>query len=107
MLEISQQRYDPSQFNIYVFYASDGANFRHDREEAQTSLARLAQLANYLGYVETAPSGQQTLSSETSGLFDELSSTEVPARSFALSSTDSVWDAIRGFFTDQAVVEGD
>ena len=102
ILQICQERYDPARFNIYIFYASDGANFRHDREEAQASLAKLGPIANYLGYVETAPSGQQTLSSETSALFEELAATEASAGSFALSSPDSVWDAIRAFFTEQA-----
>ena len=102
ILNICGERYDPARFNIYVFYASDGANFRHDREEAQASLAKLGPIANYLGYVETAPSGQQTLSSETSALFEELAATEASAGSFALSSPDSVWDAIRAFFTEQA-----
>lgn len=102
VLEISQERYDPARFNIYVFYASDGANFRHDREDSQAALARLGPIANYLGYVETAPSGQQTLSSETSALFEELAAGDASAGSFALSSPDSVWDAIRAFFTEQA-----
>jgi len=102
VLEVCQERYDPSRFNIYFFYASDGANFRHDREDAQAALSRLGPIANYLGYVETAPSGQQTLSSETSTLFEELAAGEASAGSFALSSPDSVWDAIRAFFTDQA-----
>ncbi len=102
ILEVSDERYDPSRFNIYVFYASDGANFRHDREEAQSALSKLGAIANYVGYVETAPSGQQTLTSETSALFAELAQHDSSTGSFALSSPDSIWDAIRGFFTDQA-----
>ena len=102
VLEITAQRYDPSRFNIYVFYASDGANFRHDREAAQGALAKLGALCNYVGYVETAPSGQQTLSSETSALFEELATTDAPSGSYALSGADSVWEAIRAFFNRQA-----
>ena len=102
ILEIGEERFDPARFNVYVFYASDGANFRHDREDAQAALATLGRIANYLGYVETAPSGQQTLRSETSALFEELAAGESSAGSFALSSPDSVWDAIRAFFTEQA-----
>ena len=30
-LEIIEQRYDPSQYNVYFFYASDGENFPDDR----------------------------------------------------------------------------
>ncbi len=60
--EIAAQRYDPGRFNIYVFYASDGANFRHDRESAQAALAELGEIVNYIGYVETASAAQQALS---------------------------------------------
>ena len=41
VLEIATQRYDPSRFNTYVFYASDGANFHNDREAAQAALTEL------------------------------------------------------------------
>src|SRR5690606_26096774 len=36
VLDIAAERYDPGRFNTYVFYASDGANFHHDRDAAQT-----------------------------------------------------------------------
>ena len=61
VLEIAAQRYDPSRFNTYVFYASDGANFHHDREAAQAALSELGGLANYVGYVETTSSAQHAL----------------------------------------------
>ena len=60
-LDIAAQRYDPSRFNTYVFYASDGENFRHDRDAAQAALAELGELVNYVGYVETASAAQQAL----------------------------------------------
>lgn len=100
--EIIEERYDPSRFNIYVFYASDGANFRHDREPAQIELDRLGALASYMGYVETAPPGQVALTSETSSLFKNLAAEHPATGHFALSSPETVWDAIRGFFTGQA-----
>jgi uncharacterized sporulation protein YeaH/YhbH (DUF444 family) len=103
--EIAAQRYDPSRFNIYVFYASDGANFRHDRETAQAALAELGEIANYIGYVETASAAQQALSSETSMLFEQLEADIGTAGRYGLSTPESVWDAIRGFFSQQSQVE--
>ncbi len=105
VLEISAERYDPARFNIYVFYASDGANFRHDRELAQESLLELAKISNYVGYVETAPAAQQALSSETAGLFDAVDEETGVAGRYGLSTPESVWDAIRAFFTRQAEAE--
>jgi uncharacterized protein len=103
--EIAAQRYDPSRFNIYVFYASDGANFRHDRDNAQASLSDLGEIVNYIGYVETASSAQQALSSETSMLFEQLEAEIGVAGRYGLSTPESVWDAIRAFFSQQAHTE--
>jgi uncharacterized sporulation protein YeaH/YhbH (DUF444 family) len=91
--------------NIYVFYASDGANFRHDRENAQAALSELGGIVNYIGYVETASSAQQSLGTETSALFDQLKEETGAAGSFALSTSESVFDAIRAFFSEQAAAE--
>jgi len=103
--EITAQRYDPSRFNTYVFYASDGANFRHDRETAQAALAELGEIVNYIGYVETASAAQQALSSETSMLFEQLEADIGVAGRYGLSTPESVWDAIRAFFSQQSQAE--
>src|SRR5882672_10873005 len=105
ILDIAAQRYDPGRFNIYTFYASDGANFRHDREAAQAALAELGEIVNFIGYVETAPAAQQALSTETSALFEQLQADTGVAGRYGLSTPESVWDAIRAFFTQQADVE--
>ena len=105
ILDIAAQRYDPGRFNIYTFYASDGANFRHDREAAQGALAELGEIVNFIGYVETAPAAQQALSTETSALFEQLQADTGVAGRYGLSTPESVWDAIRAFFTQQADVE--
>jgi uncharacterized protein len=105
VLDIAMQRFDPSRFNTYVFYASDGANFHNDREAAQAALMELGGLANYVGYVETAPAAQQALQSETAMLFEQLEAATGAAGRHALSSPESVWDAIRAFFTRRTEVE--
>jgi len=105
VLDIATERYDPGRFNTYVFYASDGANFHNDREAAQAALMELGKLANYIGYVETASIAQQPLQSETALLFEQLEAATHAAGRHALSSPESVWDAIRAFFTRRADVE--
>jgi uncharacterized sporulation protein YeaH/YhbH (DUF444 family) len=105
VLEIATERYEPSRFNTYVFYASDGANFHNDRDAAQAALLELGAVANYVGYVETASVAQQPLQSETALLFERLEAETGAAGRHALSSPESVWDAIRGFFSRRAEVE--
>lgn len=103
--EVISDRFDPSRFNIYVFYASDGANFRHDREPAAGALDKVAEHTSYMGYVETVPNGQHSLTSETAALFQGLIEAGCPAGRYGLSTPESVWEAIRSFFTSQATAE--
>jgi uncharacterized sporulation protein YeaH/YhbH (DUF444 family) len=105
VLEIAANRYDPGRFNTYVFYASDGANFHNDRDAARTALSELGGLANYVGYVETTSMIQHELQSETAHLFEQLQAETGAAGRHALSSPESVWDAIRAFFTRRAEAE--
>ena len=105
VLEIAADRYDASRFNTYVFYASDGANFHNDRDAAQAALTELGAVANYVGYVETASIAQQALHSETALLFERLQAETGAAGRHALSSPESVWDAIRAFFSRRSEVE--
>jgi len=105
ILDISAQRFDPGRFNTYVFYASDGANFQNDREPAAAALSELGQFANYIGYVETAAEQQQPpLGTESALLFEHLEAETGAAGRFALTTPESVWTAIRGFFTRPAEV---
>jgi uncharacterized sporulation protein YeaH/YhbH (DUF444 family) len=105
VLEIAAQRFDPGRFNTYVFYASDGANFHNDREAAEAALGELGKLANYVGYVETASGAQPSLQSETAILFEQLEAETHAAGRHALTSPESVWEAIRGFFSRRGEVE--
>ncbi len=105
VLDIATDRFDPSRFNTYVFYASDGANFHNDREAAQAALTELGAVANYIGYVETASVVQQPLQSETALLFERLRQGTGAAGRHALSSPESVWDAIRSFFSRRVEAE--
>ena len=103
--EIAAQRFDPGRFNSYVFYASDGANFHNDREAAEAALAELGKLANYVGYVETASGTQPSLQSETAILFEQLEAATHTAGKHALTTPESVWEAIRAFFSRRVEVE--
>jgi uncharacterized protein len=100
VLEIAADRYDPGRFNSYLFYASDGANFQNDREPAAAALAEIGKFANYAGYVETAAEQQQApLETETALLFEHLAAETGLAGRYALTTPESVWDAIRAFFS--------
>jgi uncharacterized sporulation protein YeaH/YhbH (DUF444 family) len=101
-LEVMGTRYDPSRYNTYFFYASDGENAAEDREPAQALLAEIAARANYTGYVETG--GLATFrprETQLAELFAELKSGGRAVGTSRLASQDDVWAAIREFFTQQ------
>jgi sporulation protein YhbH len=103
--DIIQDRFDPSQYNVYVFYASDGDNFAADREGSRERLKSLSAISNYMGYVETTRRSSDRLNTEMGRLFKELEEGERHTGSYALGDQEDVWNAIRRFFTQQATQE--
>ena len=80
-LEILQKRYDPSRYNAYFFYASDGENAAEDRDGARAALGELAGLVNYAGYVETGSVGTfRPRETQLAEVFGELKSARRPGR---------------------------
>jgi uncharacterized sporulation protein YeaH/YhbH (DUF444 family) len=104
-LDVINKRFDPSQYNVYVFYASDGDNFAADREASKERLKALSAVSNFLGYVETTRRSSDRLNTEMGRMFKELAEGDTPADSYALGAQEDVWNAIRRFFTQQATQE--
>jgi uncharacterized protein len=102
-LEMVQKRFDPSRFNAYFFYASDGENAAEDRDQARGVLAELAALVNYAGYCETG--GVATFrprATQLAEIFSELKHRGGPVGVSHLGSQEDIWRSIREFFTEQA-----
>jgi uncharacterized sporulation protein YeaH/YhbH (DUF444 family) len=101
-LHTTRERFDPSRYNVYFFYASDGENAAEDRDEARHVLRELAGTVNYAGYVETG--GIATFrprETQLAELFGELKSRGQPVGVSHLGSQEDIWRAIREFFTAQ------
>jgi hypothetical protein len=101
--EIADARYDPSRYNLYLFYGSDGENFKDDHDAAEAALAEIAAVASFIGYVETPATAEHALDTETAGIFQSVTAAGCPGGSYALTTNESVWDAIRAFFREQVV----
>jgi hypothetical protein len=56
-LEIIQERYHPSLWNVYAFHCSDGDNFESDNLEALKHAKALCEVCNLFGYGEIKPAG--------------------------------------------------
>ena len=101
-LQLVQTRFDPAHYNVYLFYASDGDNYSDDRSRTAAALRELAGLLNYTGYVEIRPSYGISAETEMAGVFAEVQR-EHPSMGMArITGRDDVWNALRGFFQQQA-----
>ncbi len=96
--EIIDERYSPAQYNIYLFYASDGENFPSDQPQAQTALKELTGSCNYAGFLEVAPIAGAAPDSEIGRLFVDLEREDDRVGAYRVSSNDDIWEAVRHFF---------
>ena len=104
--ELIDERWSPSRYNVYFFYASDGDNSSSDRAAAEHELGRLTERANYAGYVEVAPGGHSRYASETRALFSTLVAGGQPVGHLTVTGIDDVWSAVRHFFGHEARAAG-
>ena len=101
--DLIESDYDPARYNLYLFYASDGANFAQDREPASKLLMTIGGMTNFTGYLEI----QDRSDSETemTRIVDKAKANGLKADRYAVSETDHIWDAIRAFFYTEAQSE--
>ncbi|MCS6946804.1 MAG: DUF444 family protein [Steroidobacteraceae bacterium] len=98
---IIDARFDPSRYNVYLFYASDGDNATDDRQAATAELATLVRLANYCGYIEIGAAAYRQSATETSEMFAAMASEGLPVGSFQVHGFEDIWKAVRHFFQHQ------
>ena len=99
--EVIKERYDPSQYNVYLFYASDGENLVDDRELATESLREVCKDLNYGGFIEIRPAYGISPETEMAGIYARMQSEELPLSLARVTNRDDVWNALRQFFQEQ------
>jgi uncharacterized sporulation protein YeaH/YhbH (DUF444 family) len=99
---VLDEHYDPSAYNAYLFYASDGENAVEDREPAFAALAALAGRLNHFGYVETRPPTTRFGHTQMRSIVADLKAHGAPADEDVVSEVKDVWRAIRHFFVREA-----
>ena len=97
--EIIDERFSPAQYNVYLFYASDGENFPSDQPQAMTALEDLAKDCNYAGFLEVAPLAGTIPDSEIGKLFLDLARRDEKVGAFRVNGNEDIWGAVRHFFS--------
>lgn len=59
-LNLINEKYPPSAWNIYSIYASDGDNWSEDNERAIEAVKNICEISNMFGYAELLPSTYTT-----------------------------------------------
>lgn len=96
------EKYSPSRYNIYAFYASDGQNFADDREASRQALAAIGKRVNFMGFVEVSTLESMSGRTEMTRLFQQMVRAGAPFDVYQLREEAGVWDGIRRFFREQA-----
>lgn len=99
--EIIRTRYDPSQYNVYLFYGSDGENLVDDRELATDSLRDVCAGLNYGGFIEIRPAYGISPETELAGIFSRVQHEGHPLGIARVTGREDVWNALRQFFQEQ------
>jgi len=99
--EIIAERFAAQQYNVYVYYASDGDNAASDVAAARETLGALESQTCFCGYVEVAAGMSRRLETETGRLFGERTAAGGAVDSCVLTGFEDIWAALRTFFAAQ------
>ncbi|MCL4141277.1 UNVERIFIED_CONTAM: hypothetical protein GTU68_046893 [Idotea baltica] len=113
-LEIIDQRYHPSLWNVYAFHCSDGDNFYSDNDKAVEYANELCDVCNLFGYGEIKPTGSAYYSGSMLEIFKKIKKDNFHA--IVIEKKEDLWTGFKSFLSkdkessvnvkDKAVSEG-
>jgi sporulation protein YhbH len=102
-LDIIEERYHPSLWNVYAFHCSDGDNFYSDNEKAFGLAEDLCKVCNLFGYGEIKPSGTAYYSGSMLEVFSKLDKENF--QSITIEKKEDLWNGFRSFMLRDAMVK--
>ena len=94
-LEIIEDRYHPSLWNVYAFHCSDGDNFYSDNERALQAAEELCKVCNLFGYGEIKPSGSAYYSGSMLEVFSQIKAENF--HMITIEKKEDLWEGFRSF----------
>lgn len=94
-LEIVQERYHPSLWNIYAFHCSDGDNFDSDNPTALKAARELSDVSNLFGYGEIKPLGSRYYESSMLNIFRRLDADNF--QTVLIERKEDIWPSFKAF----------
>lgn len=96
-LEIIDERYHPSLWNIYAFHCSDGDNFYSDNDRAVEAAQELCDKCNLFGYGEIKPAGSAYYSGSMIEIFNKVQRENF--QMLLIEKKEDLWPAFKSFLT--------
>jgi sporulation protein YhbH len=103
-LEIIDQRYHPSLWNVYAFHCSDGDNMSSDNPQALKLASQLCQICNLFGYGEIKPHGGYHESDAMIAVFRDLEAENFQA--VRIGDKSDIWTGFKSFLTKDKATAG-
>ena len=94
-LDIINDRYHPTLWNIYSFHCSDGDNFYSDNERAVKAAEELCDVCNIFGYGEIKPSGSAYYSGSMVEVFSQIQKENF--QMLMIEKKEDLWPAFKSF----------
>lgn len=91
-LEIIEKRYNPTLWNIYTFYVSDGDNWLEDNDRAVKAAKEMCIVCNLFGYAEIMPD-YYTTTTIRNKLINEIKNSNFNAVSIKVKQ--DLWTALK------------
>lgn len=102
-LDIIQDRYHPSLWNVYAFHCSDGDNFYSDNDRALAAANELCEVCNLFGYGEIKPSGSAYYSGSMLEVFSSVEHENFQA--ITIERKEDLWAGFKNFLTKNADIK--
>ncbi len=102
-LEIINERYHPSIWNIYAFHCSDGDNFDSDNPAALKAAKELTEVCNLFGYGEIKPLGSRYYESSMLSVFRRLNAPNF--HTVLIERKEDIWPSFKAFLSKEAAAE--
>jgi uncharacterized sporulation protein YeaH/YhbH (DUF444 family) len=101
-LEIIQERYHPSLWNVYAFHCSDGDNFESDNLPALKAAKALCEACNLFGYGEIKPAGSGHLYESSMLKVFRLLKTD-NFQSLLIERKEDIWPSFKALLSRERV----
>lgn len=92
-LEIIQERYHPTLWNVYAFHCSDGDNFESDNLATLKAAKELCSVCNLFGYGEIKPHGSHQYESSMLRVLKELTAKNFQA--VLIEHKEDIWPTFK------------